>query len=345
MSFLNPEIKFCAEKERKTIPETLLDFLRSLNGLTVFDIDGEDTSRCRVVTTLIHGNEPSGLIACHLWLKSLLVPATNLRIIICNPEAAKTKPFFTNRYVEHSEDLNRFFGNINIHTNQTVLSVRERANKITQLINDISPEAVVDLHNTSGVSPAFAVSVSENRKYLKLAELFTNRLILTELHVGAIMEQEFNAPIVTIECGGANDNSSHQVASNGLHKFFSQSNLFDSVSTAVDILRKPIRIELSDDASVGFSNHRLATTDITLRSDIESLNQDLTPQDEFIGWCAPNQALLFEAIDIDGSNKIDELFENRNGCLFTRKQMQLFMVTTVPEIATRDCLFYTTLSA
>lgn len=121
--------------------------------------------------------------------------------------------------------------------------------------------------------------------------------------------------------------------------------MFDSVSTAVDILRKPIRIELSDDASVGFSNHRLATTDITLRSDIESLNQDLTPQDEFIGWCAPNQALLFEAIDIDGSNKIDELFENRNGCLFTRKQMQLFMVTTVPEIATRDCLFYTTLSA
>jgi len=159
------------------------------------------------------------------------------------------------------------------------------------------------------------------------------------------MEQPFNAPIVTIECGGANDNRSHHIAFNGLHRFFSLEDIFLEQSSSVQVLRDPIRIELSDDASVGFSHHRLATTDITLRADIEELNRELTPQDEFIGWCCPDTPLAFEAIDEHGNNQIEDLFENRNGCLFTKKEMQLFMVTTVPEIATKDCLFYTTLAS
>ena len=50
------------------IAETPLGFLHQLKGLTIFDVQGKDISRTRVITTLIHGNEPSGFIALHHWL-------------------------------------------------------------------------------------------------------------------------------------------------------------------------------------------------------------------------------------------------------------------------------------
>jgi len=339
MSYLNSKISYYDDEFRNEIPEKLLDFLRMLDGLTVIDIKGRDQQRCRVVTTLIHGNEPSGIIACHLWLKGMITPATNLRILLCNPEAAKTKPVLTNRYVAHSDDLNRFFS----ADKSDESAVAERARQIVSLIHEVKPESIVDLHNTSGTSPAFSVSVTEQPKQVKLAALFADKMIFTQLYVGAIMEQTFNAPIVTIECGGANDRASHQVATNGLNQYFMKEQLFDEIIPSVKILRHPIRIELKGDTSVGFSNHQLPTTDITLRSDIEELNQGATPRDEFIGWCDKDKPLQLKAIDDHGVDQIEKLFISRNGCLFTQRDMQLFMVTTVPEIATKDCLFYTTI--
>lgn len=339
MSYLTRKITYYDDNLRQTIPDKLLDFLRSLDGLTVIDIKGKNNEKWRVVTTLIHGNEPSGIIACHLWLKGKQRPATNVRILLCNPEAAKTKPVLTNRYLAHSDDLNRFFSAE--PSNES--PVAERARQIVRLVHQVSPEAIIDLHNTSGSSPAFSVSISENLKQLKLAELFTEKMIYTQLFVGAIMEQNFDAPIVTIECGGANDRASHQVATNGLDQYLMREKLFDERAPAVRVLKHPIRVELKGDASVGFSNHQLPTTDITLRADIEELNRETTPKDEFIGWCDKDSPFQLEAIDDHGVDQIEQLFTNRNGCLFTQQDMQLFMVTTVPEIATKDCLFYTTI--
>lgn len=340
MNFLNSETIYYNSSFRRIVPTTLLAFLRSLNGLTVIDISGKNNKKCRVVTTLIHGNEPSGLIACHQWLKSDHIPATNIRIIICNPEAAKTQPFFTNRYVEHSDDLNRFFSTSS--ENQSPVAIR--AHKIISLVKEVSPEAIVDLHNTSGTSPSFSVSTSEQEQYLRLAQLFTTSLILTQISVGAIMEQSFACPIVTIECGGANENAAHRLAYDGLCHFFNQTALFDEQVTHIKIYRHPMRVELIGDASVGFSQHKLPTTDMTLRSDIEELNRELTPKSEFIGWCEADEPFPFTVFDHNGIDRAEMFFEKRNNCLFTRKEMQLFMITTIPEIATKDCLFYVTLT-
>jgi len=339
VSFINSDVNFYDHSVRQMLPATPLAFLRSLTGLTVFDILGKDNSRSRVVTTLIHGNEPSGLIAAHLWLKSLEIPSVNIRIIICNPEAANTKPYFTNRYVEHSDDLNRFFA----ASDSDQSPVAQRARKIVELVNEVKPEAIVDLHNTSGASPAFSVSVSEEKSHKQLVKLFTKRLILSQLNVGAIMEHAFDAPVVTIECGGADDNSAHDIASKGLMRFINRSQLFNENTDDIIVSKHPMRVELVEDASVGFSKQRLATTDLTLRADIEMLNHRLTKPGEFIGWCDPIQSMQIEAIDDNKINQIHSLFEIKNDCLFARKQMQLFMVTTSVEIATKDCLFYVSL--
>ncbi|MBA6376000.1 hypothetical protein H4J64_12340, partial [Colwellia sp. BRX8-2] len=74
-----------------------IQFLMTLTGPTVIDITGSDQDKCRVFTTLLHGNEPSGLIAMHRWLtanEQLPLPTTNVRFIICSVEAANISPLF-----------------------------------------------------------------------------------------------------------------------------------------------------------------------------------------------------------------------------------------------------------
>jgi hypothetical protein len=51
------------DPEPSTIAETVYGFLAQLGGPTAIHITGHDTRRCRVVVTLLHGNEPSGLKA------------------------------------------------------------------------------------------------------------------------------------------------------------------------------------------------------------------------------------------------------------------------------------------
>ena len=140
----------------------------------------------------------------------------------------------------------------------------------------------------------------------------------------------------------ANDIASHQVATEGFEKFISQDIIFTDSVSQIKVLRNPIRVELINDASVGFAQHRLPTTDITLRADIETLNKMATAEGEFIGWCDKDTPLPLEAIDASGDDQISTYFENRNGCLFTKREIHFFMVTTIAEIATKDCLFYVT---
>ena len=47
----------------ETIPGRVNEFLQSLPGPAAIHLTGRDTSRTRVLVTLSHGNEPSGLEA------------------------------------------------------------------------------------------------------------------------------------------------------------------------------------------------------------------------------------------------------------------------------------------
>ena len=338
MKPLSPEIFYLKDEDRTKLPTTAPCFLHELQGLTVIDITGKDTSRTRVMTTLIHGNEPSGFIASYLWLKSGEVPATNVRIIICNPETAQHKPIFTRRYVGDCEDLNRYFGT----KVQPDDKVQLRANQIKELIKEVNPEAIIDLHNTSGLSPAFALSTVEDEDHLDLSGLFTSMVMYMSLNVGSLCEQDFGVPIITIECGGADEILSHEVATEGLHDYFSLDCLFTHRQREVNLYYHPMRIELIGDASVSFANHKLFTTDITFICEIEQFNSHPTPKGEFLGWYEDEGKLPLKAIDDKGVDQIDKLLTVDAGRIYANCKFQMFMATTNQDIATNDCITYAT---
>jgi hypothetical protein len=52
-------------------------FLAWLAQPTLFRVPGRDRSRTRVLATLLHGNEPSGLRGLHRWLRAGAPPAVD----------------------------------------------------------------------------------------------------------------------------------------------------------------------------------------------------------------------------------------------------------------------------
>ena len=90
-------------------PRGLDAFLQELGGPAWIRVPGRDASRTRVVSTLLHGNEPSGVRAIHAWLRSGARPAVDTAFFVGPVEAARVPPGFAHRTRFGHRDLNRCF--------------------------------------------------------------------------------------------------------------------------------------------------------------------------------------------------------------------------------------------
>lgn len=311
------------------VGESPLAMLRLLGDCSVIDIDGDAQGPVRVVSTLIHGNEPSGIIALHRWLSQGNKARFPMRFIIASVTAALTAETFTHRYLPHLKDLNRCFseqGNSHVH---------HMARRIKELIREVRPSHVIDMHNTSGSGPAFAVSITDNVANQALIGQFCQQMILTGLRMGSLMEEEFGCPVVTIECGGCNDPAAHEVAYQGIQ------NLASNVITTelpLTIMRHPMRIEVRSGARLVYDDCPQPQSDLCILTTIEQYNSQITPAGTHIGWASSTRELLIR--DEAGSELPHQLFSVDNHRITTCCALQLFMATTQEEIALNDCLFY-----
>jgi hypothetical protein len=309
------------------------EFLQQLNGPVALHIPGRDVTRTRVLVTLAHGNEPSGLEAVHRWLLSEQVPAVNLVIVLASVQAALAEPLFFFRMLPGDRDLNRSY-NPPYTDGQGAL-----AQEILQHIRAQQPEAVIDMHNTSGSSPAFSVSIGDSPQQRALTGIFVQRMIVTDLRLGSLMEQDAGCPIVTIEAGGSQDELAGVVAYQGLENYFHTEDLYRETEGVV-LFRHPLRLELSPHSRIDYSDRALHDRDITVRHDIENFNFAPVEVEQMLGWLDEDGlSHLRIGSDVEGA-AVEQYFRVENGQLFPAEHMRLFMATTRPDIAASDCLFY-----
>lgn len=332
------EINYLKDPDEIVLKADFQQFLLSLTGPTVVDITGSNTNKTRVITTLLHGNEPSGLIAIHRWLTTEVIrakPATNMRLIICSVEAASTSPMFSHRFLDGGIDMNRCFGNELEH------GFYLRAKLIEKAIIEVAPEAVIDLHNTSGTGPAFAVSPQITTTGLSLSSFFCDTIILSGIQLGALMEQNFGCPILTIECGGANDEQAHQVAFQGIDQLANCPAIESIVQqTPVNIVYKPLRLQLRAHKSLSYSEHDEGFIGVTLKSNIEQFNFGSAHKGQMFGWLDEKGLENLQLINDAKQNVIADYFTVRDNQLVCKKNIRIFMATTNKHIALNDCLFY-----
>ena len=343
------EINYLVDPCSRTLHADYQQFLLSLTGLTVIDIKGESSNEWRVISTLLHGNEPSGLIAVHRWLtteNSLPQPKANIRIIISSVEAATHQHLFSHRYLPNGVDLNRCFNEEAIRSskdgeNKDIDGYIQRAKLIETAIREVNPRSIIDLHNTSGNGPAFAVSTLISPNVLSLASYFCDTLILSDISIGAMMELDFSCPVVTIECGGSADDQSHEAAYNGI-KQFAQCDIRSALpqDKAVQILYKPLRLVIKAQRKLSFSEHDESYSGVTLRKNIEQFNYGGCCEGLLLGWLDDNGLENLEMLNDQGVNVIENYFRMDDNKLVCATSIKIFMASNQTDIVRLDCLFY-----
>ncbi len=334
-----PDFHFLEDPSPDALGETPEAFLATLTQPTCIYLNGEDRSRTRALVTLLHGNEPSGFLALHRWLRAGIRPGVNIVCVVASVQAARLAPLFSHRVLPGGRDLNRCFREPFDIDRQGV-----QARRILDILVHHAPEAVIDLHNTSGSGPSFGVSICADEDHLALTELFTRRLVLTDLRLGALMEiSEHLVPTVTIECGGRKDAAAHAVAWAGIDHYFRRPEvLHDGRSElAVEVMHKPVRLELSPHCRLAYADAPRDDVHLTLKPDIEHYNFGVTEAGTALGWVRGGALQdLFVARNAARNCLLEDLLRVENGRLLTRQRLKLFMITTNPEIAKMDCLFY-----
>ena len=337
MTQVSTVISYLKEKEIKPVAQNAEEFLQTLKTPTWIHIKGKDSKRCRVITTLLHGNEPSGFIGLHQCLLENIVPETDIHCLVASVPAALKTPSFSNRMLTGHRDLNRcFLPPFDDEQGQL-------AKEILVHINKLSPEAVIDIHNTSGDGPSFGVSTISNASHIALTAFFSHRLVITNIQLGALMEiatEDFH--VITVEVGGREEPSSHETAYQGLCHYMSALNIMDSniVSEVFETLRHPVRLEIKKDKLLSYGVELETGMDVTMVEEIEKYNFGEIPPNKHLGWLGKEG---IEALTVKGPNEqelIEHYFKADGNELRTLIPMKLFMATPDPKLAIGDCLFY-----
>lgn len=334
-----PTVHVWRDPQPDDIAPRLPDFLDALPGPTHIHLTGRDNSRCRVAVTLLHGNEPSGLSAVHALLRQGIEPAVDIHIFIVNVEAARAQPLFSHRMLPGERDLNRSF---------KAPVADDAQGRLAQVLltrwQTLAPEALIDIHNTSGVGPSFGVVTAIDPAHESLISLFSHRVVMTDLVLGSVMDLSGRfCPVVTIECGGARSDESDRTALIGLTRYVSLEQVLDLApgnDVIMDYFHHPLRLELLSGAVVDYGHEALLVPGVTLLPDLEHLNFNHVEPGARLGIVTGNLVDILQARTSQGDNRLLHFFCLDDGYLTARVRMKFFMVTNNPEIARTDCLLY-----
>ena len=351
--------KFLRDVDPAVFEDDESQVLRALGGPTCLLFTGKDPSRTRAVVTLLHGNEPSGLIALRRWIALEETPDTNLLFILASVHAALEEPIFSHRMLPRARDLNRCFRSP-YDDEQGHL-----AEEILTILDMHQPECVIDIHNTSGTSPAFASSFDLAPQTLAQANLFTDRLLLMDIVMGTLMEHTTAAmPIVTVEVGGRSEQHAHESAFAGLCKLSQAKSIrpdqaagtpaqtsskeadrgkalrTDYETADLAVFRHPLRLELLDGVTLTYASQPRAGYDVTLLADLEQHNFAIVPKGTSLGWTSSPPERLFRAQDGGGRCALSAIVKKEEGCLKAAQDLRLLMITNNAAIAESDCIFY-----
>lgn len=312
-------------------------FLASLSGPTLFHREGRDRSRVRVVSGLMHGNEPSGFRAVHRALCEDVTAETDVWFLVGAVEAALAPPGFAHRMLPGRRDLNRcwrapFDG-------PDGAAARDALDTLLA----VTPEAVVDLHNNTGRNPAYILSSRVDAASVNLCALFASRLVHNEIRLGTFVEAfDHLCPAATVECGRAGDPQADATAWAGLQRFLRAPSFADVVVEAepVSVLRDPVRVRLREGLTLAFAERPRDDVDVTFDAEVDRHNFETLAAGAQLAWVRDAAAWPVEAVDAAGRDVARELFSVDAGALVTRAPMVPIMMTTSVAAATSDCLFY-----
>ncbi len=176
-----------------------------------------------------------------------------------------------------------------------------------------------------------------------LVSLFTHRMIVTDISLGALMEiSDAMIPTATIECGGSQDAESNLMAVDGLIKYLTYEDVLSNEHTdmSLEFLQNSMRLELLESSDIAYGDHSQMECGATRLPDIENHNFGYVDSGDRLGFIAGILSENLKVSDPNGNEAIEDYFEVREGVLFPKLRLKFFMVKANPEIARKDCLLH-----
>jgi hypothetical protein len=207
----------------------------------------------------------------------------------------------------------------------------------------IRPEALLDLHNTSGSGPAYGVTTRMTDAHRAMAAPFTDHVILTDVRLGTLIEAvQDEWPSLVVECGGARDVAADEAALRGLRWFATSESVLAPEPSAppIHVLAHPVRVELAAGHSVAYGEEPHPEVAVTLRTNVDHHNFGVVDAGTPLGWVPDRRLDVLEARCTAGRNWVEQFFRLEGDELILDQALRLFMITTNPAIARDDCLFY-----
>ncbi|MCK5336818.1 MAG: succinylglutamate desuccinylase/aspartoacylase family protein [Gammaproteobacteria bacterium] len=306
------------------------DIAKLLKSPTLIHLQG-DIKQPLFISTLLHGNEYSGLIALQGLLKkyqSLNLPRS-LSIFIGNVAAAEKDV----RHLPNQPDYNRIWPG----TEHKECKETRMMKKVVEIMKDHQPFASIDLHNNTGRNPHYGCVNRLSPQYLQLARLFSHTVVYFTTPKGVQSEAFAKiCPAVTLECGKVGELDGIEHASRFIETTMQLEHLPDHVPSDIDLFHTVARVTICDDVDFSFDG----SGDLTLDGSIELYNFKEIPEGTKFAHLNNSNNATFEAWDDHGKNIYDDFFSLNENDIVLKKPMMPSMFTKNKEVIRQDCLCY-----
>jgi succinylglutamate desuccinylase len=327
--------------------DSIPDFFYELNQENVLDYLDEmslfyqkgDLDKTVVLSTMLHGNETSGLFAIQKFLKSIL-PTSNqpsYMILLGNPKA-----FHQNkRLVENQLDRNRIWQLDGEHEDH------ELSKQVIEKLINFPLVCAIDIHNNTGKNPYFCCVNRLDKKTLGMASLFEADALFFENPSTAFTTFMGRfCPSVTLECGMSGD----AVGVEKAFKFISSSVVkavnegFLEQKFTHSVFKSFGKFRIPESTNIVFKKREKPnifkeTNLVWFFDDLEKFNLKLVPTGEKIGEILGSKDQV--RIESEFSEDLfEELFELKGTEIIVKHEFYAAMVTKNVEVAKSDCFFY-----
>lgn len=328
----------CALSDR--IPQGFLDcpaaqIAELLQGPTLFDLPGRDPTPL-FVSTLLHGNEDSGLCAVQEVLRRHAAHGLPraLLLFIGNVRAAAQDL----RVLPGQPDFNRIWPG-----SATPASAYTR---MAQWVYDYAarkrPFASIDIHNNTGFNPHYSCIARLEPQFVNLALLFSRIVVHFQRPLG-VQAGAFAAlcPAITVECGRAGGETgacgaAHTAELVEAALATTRLSCHPPSPHDVDLLRTFAIVRTPEHASFSFDG---SDADFRFRAGLDHLNFSELSAGESFGRLGTRGARL-EIHPGEGEHAPEDYFDYSEGQIRLRRAAIPAMLTQDPKAIRNDCLCY-----
>ncbi|HWR76797.1 MAG TPA: M14 family metallopeptidase [Thiobacillus sp.] len=322
----------------ETVPAGLLDLPASrlgevLPGPALIHLPGR-RQPALFASVLLHGNEDTGWLAAQSVLRkyaSAELPRA-LSLFIGNIEAARSGL----RRLDGQPDYNRVWpGSEEAHPAELAM--------MQQVVDAMRARGVfasIDIHNNTGLNPHYACVNRLDQAFLHLATLFS-RIVVYFIRPRGVQSAAFAGlcPAVTVECGkpGTPGSVEHAAAFMEACLHLSEFPAHSVAPHDVDLFHTVATVKVPEQVSFGFN---APSADIDFVPELDHYNFRELERGNLLGRVRPGSPARLQALDENGKEIGDRLFDYSRGEITLRQPLMPAMLTRDEQVIRQDCLCY-----